>query len=191
MDQETKPGYEPDRIPPSVFASTMTPKQEWSIQSNESLFSIHMGDQSFSKMYKSGELTNFEYIASYTNNNNNSIIDNKFTSTDAGTKEPKNQITVVETVPKTIPKPKPPQPIPVSPSKSYRSDASNNSAASFAFPTLQERQQDRKASLKMKSESGKTDISRPDSKPGLYPGDPKSGGGSGWLSCLFCFSVKK
>lgn len=130
MDQGTKSGYEPDRIPPSVFASTMTPKQEWSIQSNESLFSIHMGDQSFSKMYKSGELTNFEYTASYVNNNN---IDNKFTSPDAGTKE--LNITVVETAPKTVPKPNPPQQIPVSPTKSYHSETSNNSTASFAFPT--------------------------------------------------------
>lgn len=141
MDQETKPGYEPDRIPPSVFATTMTPKQEWSIQSNESLFSIHMGDQSFSKMYKSGELTNFDYTPSYINNNSNNINDNKITLTDAGTKEV--NITVVETGPKTsnrdgltnVLKPDPPQQIPISPTKSYRSETSNNSAASFAFPT--------------------------------------------------------
>ncbi|XP_010451834.1 PREDICTED: uncharacterized protein LOC104734022 [Camelina sativa] len=183
MDRETKSGYEPDRIPPSVFASTITPKQDWSVQSNESLFSIHMGDQSFSTMYKSGELTNFEYSASYINNNNynNNNIDHKITSTDARPRE---------IIPKTAPKQDEPQQIPVSPAKSYRSDTSNNSAASFAFPTLPEYQQDRKKSLNVKSESGKTDISRPDSKSGLYPDGSKPGNGGGWLSCFFCFPVK-
>ncbi|ESQ47110.1 hypothetical protein EUTSA_v10028226mg [Eutrema salsugineum] len=198
MDQETKPGYEPDRIPPSVFATTMTPKQEWSMQSNESLFSIHMGDQSFSKMYKSGELSNFEYTGgSYIGSSNNNNIDNKITLTDAGTKEVK--IHVDETGPKAgnrdvltnVSKPDPPQQIPLTPTKSYRSDTSNNSAASFAFPTLPEYQQDRKISLKVKSENRKTEISRHDLKPGLYPNDPKPGNGGSWLSCFSCFPVKK
>ncbi|EOA18318.1 hypothetical protein CARUB_v10006833mg [Capsella rubella] len=181
MDKETKPGYEPNRIPASVFASSITPKQDWSIQSNESLFSIHMGDHSFSTMYKSGELTNFEYTASYINNytnNNNNNIDNKITSTDAGSRS--------ETVPKTKPKPDPQQQIPSSPAKSYRSDTSNNSAASFAFPTLPEYKQDRKKSLHMKSESGKTEVS---SRPGSKHDNSKPSGG-GWLSCFFCFPVK-
>ncbi|KAG7604268.1 hypothetical protein AtNW77_Chr5g0121081 [Arabidopsis thaliana] len=200
MDQETKPGYEPDRIPHSVFATSVTPKQEWSIQSNESLFSIHMGDHSFSKMYKSGELTNFEYTASpyisYYNNN----IDNKIAPTDAGTKEV--NITMVETGPKTgnrdgltnVPKPDPRQQIPISPTKSCHSETSNNSTTSFAFPTLGEYQQERKTSLNTKSESGKRELSRLDSKTGLYPDDSKQGGAGagvgGWLSCCLCFSVK-
>lgn len=136
MAQETKSGYEPDRIPPSVFAPTITSKQEWSTQSNESLFSIHIADQSFSKMYRSGELSNFDFTTSYTNSNDNKII-----LTDAGNKEVNNP--VAETAPKTtyrdglinVPKLDPPQQIPISPTKSYRSDTSNNSAASFAFPT--------------------------------------------------------
>lgn len=144
MQQETKVGYEPDRIPPAVFSTTMTPKQEWSIQSNESLFSIHMGDQSFSTMYKSGELimyksgelTNFDYTAPYFNNNNNNL-DNKNTLTDAGTKEVNT--TLVETANgdglTNVFKPDPPQLVPVSPTKSYHSETSNTSAASFAFPT--------------------------------------------------------
>ncbi|VVB09213.1 unnamed protein product [Arabis nemorensis] len=204
MQQETKLGYELDRIPPAVFSTTMTPKQEWSIQSNESLFSIHMGDQSFSTMYKSGELimyksgelTNFDYTAPYFNNNNNHL-DNKNTLTDAGTKEA-NITVVVETGPKTangdgltnVFKPDPPQPVPVSPTKSYHSETSNTSAASFAFPTLPEYQQDQKTSLNMKCESGITDISRPDQNPGLNLDDPKQGKDGGWLSCFTCFSVK-
>ena len=137
MDQGTKPDYEPDRIPPSVFATTMTSKQEWSTQSND-LFSIHMGDQSFTKMYKSGELSNFDYTATYINDNNN--IDNKTNLTDAGTKEV--NILEAETGPEAanrdgltnVSKPDQPRQRQLSPTKSYRSDTSNNSAASFAFP---------------------------------------------------------
>uniref|UniRef100_A0A5B7BAK9 Uncharacterized protein n=1 Tax=Davidia involucrata TaxID=16924 RepID=A0A5B7BAK9_DAVIN len=60
-------GYDPSRIPESVFASkSPAAANEWSVTSNESLFSIHMGNNSFSKdhallfgvdLYKSGELT--------------------------------------------------------------------------------------------------------------------------------------
>ncbi|KAF5734121.1 hypothetical protein HS088_TW16G00563 [Tripterygium wilfordii] len=50
------------RIPPSVFARTNTnAPMEWSVTSNESLFSLHMGNMSFTRdqllwMGKSGEL---------------------------------------------------------------------------------------------------------------------------------------
>lgn len=43
-------GYDPYRIPSSVFArSKSTTPMEWSVASNESLFSIHIGNTSFSK----------------------------------------------------------------------------------------------------------------------------------------------
>jgi hypothetical protein len=43
-------GYDPDRIPSSVFTtSKSTTPMEWSVASNESLFSIHIGNNSFSK----------------------------------------------------------------------------------------------------------------------------------------------
>ncbi|KAL7094648.1 hypothetical protein ACP275_11G117100 [Erythranthe tilingii] len=53
------PGYDPNRIPASIFAKSTT-AGEWSVASNESLFSIHMGNNSFSRDYailfgKSGE----------------------------------------------------------------------------------------------------------------------------------------
>ncbi|CAH2055320.1 unnamed protein product, partial [Thlaspi arvense] len=38
------PGYDPNRIPSSVFSSKPTNSTEWSIASNESLFSIHDGN---------------------------------------------------------------------------------------------------------------------------------------------------
>lgn len=56
-------GFDPTRIPSSVFErSTPATPMEWSAASNESLFSIHVGNHSFSrdhvfKLGKSGELT--------------------------------------------------------------------------------------------------------------------------------------
>ncbi|KAL6325397.1 hypothetical protein AAG906_023242 [Vitis piasezkii] len=54
-------GYDPNRIPSSVFASKPTTPLEWSVASSESLFSIHVGNASFSTEFaqlgKSGELT--------------------------------------------------------------------------------------------------------------------------------------
>lgn len=54
---------DPNRIPSSVFArSKSTSPVEWSIASNESLFSIHVGHSSFSKdnalLNRSGEFSN-------------------------------------------------------------------------------------------------------------------------------------
>lgn len=53
-------GYDPSRIPSSIFSKPST-AMEWSVASNESLFSIHVGNNSFSRdhlilMHKSGEL---------------------------------------------------------------------------------------------------------------------------------------
>lgn len=42
-------GYDPNRIPSSIFSTRPTTPMEWSVASNESLFSIHMGNSSFSK----------------------------------------------------------------------------------------------------------------------------------------------
>ncbi|XP_010525310.1 PREDICTED: uncharacterized protein LOC104803131, partial [Tarenaya hassleriana] len=42
------PGYDPNRIPSSVFSSKLSNPVEWSLASNESLFSIHMSNISFS-----------------------------------------------------------------------------------------------------------------------------------------------
>ncbi|GAV83921.1 hypothetical protein CFOL_v3_27366 [Cephalotus follicularis] len=44
------PGYDPNRIPTSVFGGKpTTSSMEWSVTSNESLFSIHVGNCSFSR----------------------------------------------------------------------------------------------------------------------------------------------
>ncbi|XP_047321041.1 uncharacterized protein LOC124925113 [Impatiens glandulifera] len=41
-------GYDSNRIPSAVFSRKPTNRMEWSVASNESLFSIHMGNNSFS-----------------------------------------------------------------------------------------------------------------------------------------------
>lgn len=58
-------GYDPNRIPASVFANKPANPGDWSVASNESLFSLHMGNSSFSRetfltLYKSGELGKLE-----------------------------------------------------------------------------------------------------------------------------------
>ncbi|KAK0584142.1 hypothetical protein LWI29_008262 [Acer saccharum] len=58
-------GYDPKRIPSAVFASRSTTPIEWSVASNESLFSIQLGNGSFSRdhvymLYKSGELSKLD-----------------------------------------------------------------------------------------------------------------------------------
>ncbi|XP_044485168.1 uncharacterized protein LOC123210761 [Mangifera indica] len=61
-DEDDNDSADPNRIPPHVFARTQSNNPaEWSIASNESLFSIHMGNMSFTRdqlswMGKSGEL---------------------------------------------------------------------------------------------------------------------------------------
>lgn len=64
MDRENNGNYDPNRIPSSVFErSKSNIPAEWSCTSNESLFSIHLGRNSFTgdlmksgELYKSGEL---------------------------------------------------------------------------------------------------------------------------------------
>ncbi|KAG6757982.1 hypothetical protein POTOM_038313 [Populus tomentosa] len=59
-------GYDPLRIPSSIFEKNKgTPPMDWSVASNESLFSIHVGNNSFSRDHvlllgdlgKSGDIT--------------------------------------------------------------------------------------------------------------------------------------
>ncbi|KAK4417591.1 hypothetical protein Salat_2171800 [Sesamum alatum] len=67
MDQPD--GYDPDRIPASIFSTKGTNTSDWSVASNESLFSIHMGTNSLSRDHtayfgKSGELSRLDELSS-------------------------------------------------------------------------------------------------------------------------------
>lgn len=58
-------GYEPHRIPDSVFGRSSSAAMDWSVASNESLFSLHLGNNSFSReqfLIMSGELYNSEEL---------------------------------------------------------------------------------------------------------------------------------
>lgn len=46
---ETPSSFDPNRIPASVFSGKPANGSEWSVASNDSLFSIHMGNSSFPK----------------------------------------------------------------------------------------------------------------------------------------------
>ncbi|KAL6507371.1 hypothetical protein OROGR_023566 [Orobanche gracilis] len=84
MGQAPPAGYDPNRIPTSIFSTKPTNPTEWSVASNESLFSIHMGNNSFSRDYtilfgKSGDIQDFHAsqhgelprLDERTNNNSN------------------------------------------------------------------------------------------------------------------------
>ncbi|KAJ6936495.1 hypothetical protein NC652_011259 [Populus alba x Populus x berolinensis] len=69
--------YDPNRLSSSIFAKPSNPA-EWSGTSNESLFSIYIGNGSFSRdnaymLYKSGELPKFEETSIDRKNKNLSI----------------------------------------------------------------------------------------------------------------------
>ncbi|WOH09781.1 hypothetical protein DCAR_0729240 [Daucus carota subsp. sativus] len=68
------PGFDPNRIPSSVFATSKPASGvEWSVASNDSLFSIQMGNMSFTRDHlnwmKSGELKSPD--SEFTNNPSN------------------------------------------------------------------------------------------------------------------------
>ncbi|XP_075513803.1 uncharacterized protein LOC142548965 [Primulina tabacum] len=68
--------YDPNRIPSHIFSTKPTTTTDWSVASNESLFSIHMGNNSFSRdnailFGKSGELP--PWVEEW-NNNSSSIL---------------------------------------------------------------------------------------------------------------------
>ncbi|KAE9619973.1 hypothetical protein Lalb_Chr02g0158901 [Lupinus albus] len=72
MQMMCSSGYDPNRIPSSIFSSPN--HLEWSVQSNESLFSIHLGNTSFSRDHvfavnnKSGEFPWTNDLISMPNN---------------------------------------------------------------------------------------------------------------------------
>ncbi|CAI8594254.1 unnamed protein product [Vicia faba] len=61
MSTNSNLGYDPNRIPSSAFGPKPVNPMEWSVASNESLFSLHFGNNSFSReqflAFKSGELS--------------------------------------------------------------------------------------------------------------------------------------
>lgn len=141
-------GYDPTRIPSAVFErSKSTTPIEWSAASNESLFSIHVGTNSFSRDHlfmlgKSGELTKSGELLMFSPmppvppreiERTNFEVEK-----DAGAEGAEN-MTIKDAASKSaedlsIERVPPPVVSSMSSKLSIRSDASVNSTQSFAFP---------------------------------------------------------
>ncbi|MCL7034849.1 hypothetical protein MKW94_026430 [Papaver nudicaule] len=161
----------PYRIPSTVFArSPSATPVEWSVQSNESLFSIHMGNNSFSAdqiflMGRSGELgmpgdcNNFLDLRKDPSNTNSpslvSTPENKvgesLIAEDAAS-ETINEVPRVSEDDQNTEKTPPVDSARHSSSISYRSDESGASVVSFAFPILTSAEGGRAPSTKVESE---------------------------------------
>ncbi|XP_058081631.1 uncharacterized protein LOC131229661 [Magnolia sinica] len=135
---------DPYRIPSSVFErSKSTAPMEWSVASNESLFSIHVGNSSFSRdhvflMGRSGELTNFssptEGIMSTPRLSDPTLkegLEHHPDDTQAANAETMKEVLRAAADNKAV------APAPGA-SASRRSDGSGTSIRSFAFPILTE-----------------------------------------------------
>ncbi|KAM3760944.1 hypothetical protein ACB098_01G231400 [Castanea mollissima] len=142
-------GYDPNRIPSSIFASKPTTPMEWSSASNESLFSIHIGNNSFSRDHfimfnRSQELTRTDELipipATFPDFTESEHDKSKGANVekDSGVTKASNEIT------KVVRKESPgdDRKERVNPAGgfqnffnlSYHSDASSNSTRSFNFP---------------------------------------------------------
>ncbi|XP_050277469.1 uncharacterized protein LOC126719026 isoform X2 [Quercus robur] len=172
-------GYDPSRIPRSVFeTSKSTTPMDWSVASNDSLFSLHVGNNSFSKdrmflfgdfksdeLSKSGELTKLSSIPSVPKEE----IDKKKIKIGGATlevDENSNDAAKVSTEAQNLQNVPRPAVSRNSSSPSRNSDDTRNSAESFAFPVFavvestavfnadeEQRQQQKPLSPKVASES--------------------------------------
>ncbi|KAF8100863.1 hypothetical protein N665_0214s0024 [Sinapis alba] len=130
MDREDNSNYDPDRIPSSVFETSKSNMQaDWSCASNESLFSIHLGRNSFTvdtmksgELYKSGELLAYSPelpMPPPPGKESDPLVESSSKGVDSD--DEKDQ---------------PPAVSWKTPTKSYRSNRSSNSTHSFSFPIL-------------------------------------------------------
>lgn len=142
---EQPEGYDPNRIPASVF-STSSPG-DWSGASNESLFSIQMGNNSFSKDYailfgKSGEVDWNNPQSNPFKSGELPRLDEWKKSNDLGSTLPPVMEDSGEFCQSPAPSAKPPTSSPTHAhahshaSPSRFSDVSGQSNSSFAFPVL-------------------------------------------------------
>ncbi|WZZ87708.1 hypothetical protein YC2023_116287 [Brassica napus] len=132
MDRDDNSNYDPDRIPSSVFETSKSNLQaDWSCASNESLFSIHIGRNSFTvDAMKSGELYKSGELLAYSP---------ELPMPPPPGKELDPLVESSKVVDSDDDDEKEEQPPAVSwktPTKSYRSNRSSNSTHSFSFPIL-------------------------------------------------------
>ncbi|XP_017974835.1 PREDICTED: uncharacterized protein LOC18601660 [Theobroma cacao] len=232
--------YEPNRIPSSIFSSRPATPMDWSTASNESLFSIHVGNNSFSKdqffmLYKSGELTKFDEqiiaqggLPPLNKLENMTTMNENVKKGSAATEMPENTTMVVDTSEvaedhshqkvspaEEIHKPiintttedlgavaenhsqenKFPAEVHNSPTNSIsaRSDGSNNSTLSFAFPVLGS-DVGRSSSVngEQNNKGSQTESVKQPQKPSTEevqpqtPVTPQNAAGRSWFSWFYC-----
>ncbi|KAL8471747.1 hypothetical protein ACS0TY_029112 [Phlomoides rotata] len=179
-------GYDPNRIPLSVFSSKPANASEWSTASNESLFSIHMGNNSFSRdiLWRSGELSRLDELDHELKQSELSSAfsaglppvlevsaneENGVKTSSASHVDSTNSLKVAPEVPK------------MTVTSSHLSEESSRSSSSFAFPVLVS-DSGKTSSLKgVDVKADETELQTGESKP-----HQKSSIGRwfSWLSCL-------
>lgn len=146
----TPEGYDPNRIPSSIFSTRPTTPMDWSTASNESLFSIQIENSSFSResffmLNKSGELPRLDELSARPSTLPHVLEsgEDKSESADAGRN---SEVTELSSQTRKVPWWETPEyvddiekvslsvQIRTSNAMSYRSDESNHSAHSFNFP---------------------------------------------------------
>ncbi|KAH6791222.1 hypothetical protein C2S51_006228 [Perilla frutescens var. frutescens] len=167
---ESSSGYDPDRIPASVFSSKTT--NEWSMASNDSLFSIHMGNNSIAcrDEVRSGELPRLDslYVLEGKSHELCSLppLMEVPANEECSVKSSNVSILEKDDDPNDSPKATP-----------RLSNGSGHSSTSFAFPVLVS--QDGKGSRSLEQEVEE----RPELQTQDSAADKKSRGCS-WLCCL-------
>ncbi|KAF9591546.1 hypothetical protein IFM89_004600 [Coptis chinensis] len=194
MERTEEP--DPYRIPATVFTRTKsTAPVEWSVASNESLFSIHMGNNSFSRdqiflLSKSEELGRTEDMFKFPNDANN--FSNPATAVaNSDKKTPSMEVAEVaaETMKEVIRenaedrnKSKPfPEGIRRSTSISHHSEGSGASTMSFAFPILTK---DGTKGNSVKAETEKQQQQQQSQHQ--PPSATQNSTGTNWLCCFTC-----
>ncbi|KAL5728310.1 hypothetical protein ACHQM5_001409 [Ranunculus cassubicifolius] len=186
MDRLDPP--DPNRIPLEIFARTKsTSPVEWSMQSNESLFSIHMGNNSFSRdqiflIGRSQELGKTEDMFKFPNNtveisNPGSITTSDKKSAGLGVAEVAAE-TMKEVIRENAERNKETKSAGTPPSISHRSEGSTNSTMSFAFPILTDGSKNH--STKHKQDQQQESQSQP-KQP-----EPNTPATNTWFSCFTC-----
>ncbi|KAF6171403.1 hypothetical protein GIB67_009544 [Kingdonia uniflora] len=170
------------RIPSTVFArSKSTTPVEWSVASNESLFSIHMGNNSFSRdqiflMGRSGELGRTDDLFKYPNPKAEENFQNASPSPVAEAAAETMKEVLREAAEDRNKNDKP-----MSSSISHNSDGSGTSVVSFAFPILTG---DGGKSVTPKVEPEP----QPQQLPQLQtPATPPSAPDTKWFTCMSCY----
>ncbi|KAI6700468.1 hypothetical protein NL676_014792 [Syzygium grande] len=212
-------GYDPNRIPSTIFNSKPTNPTDWSVASNESLFSIHMGNNSFSRdqaflLYKSGELTKLDEVfsvqaalppvAEAVGPQQESARSSSATQI-ADLVKPSPQITELlldEASPKTSnidikkgeddnakEKMQATEDVRNSTSMSTLSDGSGTSTASFAFPILGGTSEGNKSSIKVELKKEHSPESLPE-QPEPRRATTARTTLTNWFSCFSCCSFR-